>query len=159
MLAFARKTTGQIFAIGEINSAAVAAMAMDLSKIASQMFFSAHYITTEHMIADFVNAKLCIGGYSEESLAELDVVRCLGFDVHLRNKEGRRYVQYINEIVPVARNSSKKGKTYEIRQIYHYDSNKEEGVLLNSPGEISYEKAKQLLGKEEYLEFFRFFEG
>ncbi|MBQ8040571.1 MAG: Flp pilus assembly complex ATPase component TadA [Lachnospiraceae bacterium] len=125
VLAFARKTTGQIFAIGEINSAAVAAMAMDLSKIASQMFFSAHYITTEHMIADFVNAKLCIGGYSEESLAELDVVRCLGFDVHLRNKEGRRYVQYINEIVPVARNSSKKGKTYEIRQIYHYDSNKE----------------------------------
>ena len=83
VLAFARKTTGQIFAIGEINSAAVASMAMDLSKIASQLLFSAHYVTTEHMIADFTNAKLCVGGYSDEELARAEVIRCLGFDVQL----------------------------------------------------------------------------
>lgn len=152
VLAFARKTTGQIFAIGEINAPAVVAMAMDLSKIASQLLFSAHYITTEHMIADFVNAKLCIGGYSEESLAEPEVVRCLGFDIHLRVRQGRRYVQYINEVV------STKNGSYEIRPIYTFDEEKEQGVLLNAPGELSYEKAKQRLGKEEYMEFCNFFE-
>lgn len=158
VLAFARKTTGQIFAIGEINSSAVAAMAMDLSKIASQLIFSAHYVTTEHMIADFVNAKLCLGGYSEEMMAELDAIRCLGFDIHLRAKQGKRYVQYINEIVPVVK-EEQTGRTYEIRPIYQFDEEKEQGVLINTLGKVSYEKAKQLLGREEYMEFVRFFEG
>lgn len=159
VLAFARKTTGQIFAVGEINSAAVAAMAMDLSKIASQLFFSAHYVSTEHMIADFVNAKLCIGGYSEEILAELDVVRCLGFDIHLRVKQGKRYVQSINEVVPKRTRNPQEHRTYEIRQIYQYDEEKEQGVLVNFPSEISYERAKQRLEKDEYLEFEQFFKG
>lgn len=158
VLAFARKTTGQIFAVGEITSAAVAVMTMNLSKIASQLFFSAHYISTEHMIADFVNAKLCEGGYSEEELAEYDAVRALGFDVHLRVKEGRRYVQYINEIASPADGLKEKNSSYEIRQIYVFDEDEGRGKILNTPGKDSYEKAKQLLGTEEYLEFVRFFE-
>ena len=158
VLAFARKTTGQIFAVGEINSAAVATMAMDLSKIASQLLFSAHYVTTEHMIADFVNAKLCVGGYSEESLAEMDVVRCLGFDIHLKARQGKRYVQYINEVVPVKERKERNSKTYQIRQIYRYDEEQEKGMLLCSPGELSYEKAKQGLSKDKYTEFCCFFE-
>ena len=157
ILAFARKTTGQIFAIGEINSASMAAMAMDLSKIASQLLFSAHYITTEYMIADFVNAKLGVGGYSEERLAELDVIRCLGFDIHLCVKQGKRYVQWINEVVPKIRGKNQKQDAYEIRNIYQYDEERGKGVILNPPSEISYERAKQLLGKDEYLEFIEFF--
>ena len=158
VLAFARKTTGQIFAVGEINSASVAVMAMDLSKIASQLFFSAHYINTEHMIADFTNAKLCAGGYSEESLAEADAVRCLGFDVHMTSKGGRRYVQYVNEILPSIVSQGTVQKAYVIRPIYVYDEEKEQGRLINPPGKESYEQAKQRLEKEEYLEFVRFFE-
>ena len=158
VLAFARKTTGQIFAVGEINSASVATMAMDLSKIASQLLFSAHYVTTEHMIADFVNAKLCVGGYSEESLAEMDVIRCLGFDIHLKARQGKRYVQYINEVIPLFDRKQRKEKSYQIRQIYYYDEEKQKGVLVSPPWEISYEKAKQELSKEEYNEFCYFFE-
>ena len=158
ILAFARKTTGQVFAIGEINSAAMAAMAMDLSKIASQILFSAHYITTEHMIADFVNAKLGVGGYSEELLAEADVVRCLGFDVHLRAKHGRRYVQYINEVLPAETGEIQSQRTYMIRQIYRYDEEQEKGELINPPSDIAYERAKQFLETGEYLEFIRTFE-
>jgi len=158
VLAFARKTTGQIFAVGEITSAAVAVMAMDLSKIASQLFFSAHYISTEHMIADFKNAKLCEGGYSEEIMAESDAVRALGFDIHLKIKDGQRYVQYINEVIPVMKGDDIKEKTYEIRQIYIYDEEERRGKIANSPGKDSYERAKQLLETEEYMEFVRFFE-
>jgi len=158
VLAFARKTTGQIFAVGEITSAAVAVMTMDLSKIASQLFFSAHYISTEHMITDFVNAKLCEGGYSEEKLAEYDAVRMLGFDVHLKVSEGRRYVQYINEIVTSGEGFKEGNSSYEIRKIYVFDEDEGHGKIINFPGKDSYEKAKQLLGTEEYLEFVRFFE-
>lgn len=158
VLAFARKTTGQIFAVGEITSSAVADMVMDLSKIASQLFFSAHYVSTEHMIADFMNVKLCIGGYSEEAMAVTDAIRTLGFDIHLRVKDGRRYVQYINEVVPVVNCYDAEKTFYEIRPIYAYDETKEQGFILNSPGKDTYEKAKHLLGTEEYMEFVRFFE-
>jgi len=156
VLAFARKTTGQVFAIGEINSASMAVVAMDLSKIASQLFFSAHYVTTEHMIADFVNAKLGEGGYKEMS-PQPDVIRCLGFDIHLRVKQGRRYVQWINEVVPVKREFSDHRDLYEIRQIYQYDEEKEQGVIVNIPSEVTYDRAKQQMEKREYLDFVRFF--
>jgi len=158
VLSFARKTTGQIFAIGEINSAAVAGMTMNLSKIASQLFFSAHYLSTEHMISDFVNVKLCDGGYADEGLAEAEVVRFLGFDVHLCTKEGKRYVQYINEVIPERNPEDGNGQCFQIRPIYRYDEEKEQGVLVNAPGYISYEKARQWLGRNEYMEFVNFFE-
>lgn len=158
VLAFARKTTGQIFAVGEITSAAVALMAMDLSKIASQLFFSAHYVSTEHMIADFKNAKLCEGGYSEETMAECDAARALGFDIHLKIKAGQRYVQYINEVILVTDGYEARETSYEIRQIYRYDEEERRGKIVNSPGKDCYERAKQLLEPEEYFEFVRFFE-
>ena len=107
------------------------------------------------MIVDFTNAKLCVGGYSEESLAESDAIRCLGFDIHTKSKGGRRYVQYINEVVPIKGNQQ---KAYEIRQIYVYDEEENRGKLINPPGKDSYECAKQQLEKEEYMEFVRFFE-
>jgi len=154
VLAFARKTTGQIFAVGEVNSASVAVMTMDLSKIATQLFFSAHYITTEHMISDFINAKLCVGGYTEEAMAEIDVVRGLGFDIHLQNRNGRRYVRYINEIVPVAKGN---GKAYQVRCIYQYDEEKECGCLLEIPSEYTFERAKEELDYEEFQNFLEFF--
>ncbi len=150
VLAFARKTTGQIFAVGEINSAAVAAMAMDLAKIASQMFFSAHYVSTEDMIMDFVNAKLCVGGYSEEKLAEADVIRCMGFDIHLKSREGKRYVQYIHEIIP------KKGG-YEIKEIYRFHEETQTGSLTALPDKITFDRAMQELPAAEYEEFLCFF--
>jgi hypothetical protein len=39
-----------------------------------------------------------------------------------------------------------------------YDEEKERGILVNSPGKDSYEQAKHILAKDEYLEFVRFFE-
>ena len=86
-----------------------------------------------------------------------DVIRCLGFDIHLRVKQGRRYVQWINEVVPVKREFSDHRDLYEIRQIYQYDEEKEQGVIVNIPSEVTYDRAKQQMEKREYLDFVRFF--
>lgn len=157
VLAFARKTTGQIFAIGEINSASVAILAMDLSKIATQLFFSAHYVTTEQMITDFVNAKLCIGGYAKEELAMQDAASSLGFDIHLRNRFGKRYVQYINEVIPKRRETDDE-KPYEIREIYRFDEREQQGNLVGIPSEATFLRAEDELGPEEFRAFAQFFE-
>lgn len=156
VLAFARKTTGQIFAIGEINSASVAILAMDISKIATQLFFSAHYITTEQMVTDFVNAKLCIGGYAKEELAMQDAAAGLGFDIHLRNRFGKRYVQYIHEVVPRQKVSGRE-KPYEIREIYRFDEKEQKGKLVGIPSKATFLRAEDELGPEEFRSFALFF--
>lgn len=121
VLAFARKTTGQVFGIGEINSPLLANMAMDLSKIATQLLFSAHYLSTEDMIADFTNARLCAGGYTEEMLAEQEAVHALDFDIHLWFRNGKRSVQYINEILPAFAGTAPPNRGYRIRRLLEQD--------------------------------------
>lgn len=150
VLSFARKTTGQVFGIGEINSPVLADMAMNLSKIATQLFFSAHYLSTEDMVADFTNVRLSIGGYTEEVLAEQEAVRVFGFDIHLWTREGKRCIQYIHEIIP-------KGRSYGIHRILEYEEEKKGYRFLNRPTKRCFQKAKQMLSSEQYLEFVSFF--
>jgi|GEM_PF-3490377 len=158
VLSFAKKTTGQIFAVGEISSALIAVLMMDLTKIATQVFFSSHHVSTERMITDFVNAKLRYGGYSEERLAELDVVSCLGFDIHLRNRFGKREIQYINEI-SVVKAEDREEKTYRIRTIYCYDEETECGKILEMPGEETLQRAKEEMSVKDYQDYLMFITG
>lgn len=184
VLAFVRKTSGQIFCVGEITSPSMANLTLNLSKIAQQIILSAHYVTTDDMMAAFTGAKLSIGGYTSEKLAEMDVVRSLRFDVHVAKKNGVRYIQYINEIVPMfdlearydseeitsdnvnlkvasgireVRKQMGRMKTYAVRPImeYHFES----GALriLNKPSEETYKMAKQEFSSERYDSFVEFF--
>lgn len=184
VLAFARKTTGNCFAIGEVNSLKMAVLTMAVSKISLQTLFSAHYTTTEEMVADFTNANLCKGGYTSEKFAEMDAVRALGFDIHIRKTEGKRYIQYINEIVPEF--DTEKGfsktditednaamrtaeavrevrkqmgtlQTYSVRKILEYDEEKQCYRFCNQPSEYRMKLAKDFMSKERYTEMEDFF--
>lgn len=186
VLAFVRKTSGQVMGIGEVNSARMANHTLDVAKFATQLLFSAHYVKTEDMIAAFVAAKLCVGGYTNEKLAEMDVVRALHFDVHLAKKNGVRYVEWINEIIPdfdfeakydteeisygnaelkvasglrEVRKQLGEIKTYTIRPIMEYDLERQELLLHNKPSEESYKRAKQQMTEEQYKAFVDFFES
>lgn len=185
VLAFLRKTTGHIFCVGEITAPSMANLTMNLAKIAQQIIFSAHYITTEDMVADFTNARLSIGGYTDEKLAEMDAVRALGFNVHIRKYKGVRYVQYIDEIVPefdsmrgcdneevTERNAPEKiavgirevrtqlgrVRTYGINRIFEYDITTNESKV-GCPTEACFERAKYCLSPSQYDEFVGFFHG
>lgn len=186
VLAFVRKTTGQSFVVGEVTGLSMANLTMNLSKISQQTIFSAHYTTTEEMVVDFTNAKLCVGGYTNEKLAEMDAVRALQFDVHVAKTRGIRYIQRINEVIPkfdleAEFNSSSvtpdnarialaegvrevrkqlgKMKTYEIRPILEYNLEEERLIFHNKPSERCYEKAKWYMASEQYEEFVRFFDS
>ena len=183
ILAFARKTTGQIFVIGEINSLAMANLAINVSKFSEQTMFSAHYISTEGMVSEFTNARLCVGGYTDEMLAEMDAVRALNFDIHLRRIRGRRFVSYINEIVPDFDSASRynnsnisgdsketvmalreirtqlgKIKCYSVRPILSYDEDSDRYVVHNKPSKACFEKAKWFMSAKQYKEFCDFFD-
>ena len=185
VLAIARKTTGNLFAIGEINSLRMAVLAMAVSKISKQTLSSAHYTSTEEMIADHTNANLCIGGYTSEKLAEIDAVRSMGFDVHVKNVDGVRYIQYINEIVPefdMERNFAHTDinednaavrtaeavrevrkqigaiRTYSVRKILAYDERTKRYNFYQRPSAERMEKAREFMSKEKYREMIELFD-
>lgn len=185
VLKFIRKTTGQVFCVGEVTGLAMANLTMNLSKISQQTMFSAHYTSTEEMVTDFTNAKLCVGGYTNEKLAEMDAVRTLHFDIHVAKAGGIRYIQRINEVVPrfdleagftsgsvtednalaalvesvrELRRQLGKMNMYEIRPILEYRPEEEKLFFYNKPSERCYDKAKWYMPGGQYKEFVEFFD-
>ena len=99
VLGFSKKTTGQVFAVGEVNTPDMAVTLVDISHTAERIFFTAHYTDTRDMVSDFTGALLNFGGYSDERLAKEEATAALGVDIHLRRKDGRRYVERISEVM------------------------------------------------------------
>lgn len=99
VLAFAKKTTGQVFAIGEICSPYMANLAINVSKYAKKVLFTAHYKSTADMVSDFTSARINAGGWSDEKAAGTEALNALRYDVHVINVNGRRSIQYINEVM------------------------------------------------------------
>lgn len=156
IFSFVKKTTGQVFGIGEISSHEIASVAVDISKFASQLIFSAHYRSTEEMITDFLNAKLCVGGYTDERLAQSDILNALDFDVHLGIKDGVRYVEYINEIV--RDNSEGKNWAYRINRIYDCGPHRDSIHILKKPDELIMDRVRRNMDEKEYAAFEYFME-
>ncbi len=98
-LAFSKKTTGQVFVVGEVCSPEMANMVINISKTASKVLFTAHYRKTDDMIADFASARINAGHFSDEKAAYAEALRTVKYDVHLASRGGVRFVEYINEVV------------------------------------------------------------
>jgi Flp pilus assembly CpaF family ATPase len=98
VLGFSKKTTGQVFAVGEVNTPEMAVVLTDVAKTAETILFTAHYKNTADMVRDFTNARLNAGGYSDERLAKSEAVNALGVDIHMRRKGGKRCIERISEV-------------------------------------------------------------
>ena len=164
----------------------MANLVMNLCKISQQMYFSAHYVTTDDMVQDFVAAKICAGNFSDERLAEMDAVRCLQFDYHIRMVRGKRYFQYINEVIPEfdfdsgyatdevtsdnasvktaesireVRKQLGKARTYSVRKIAEFDEERQAYIFHNRPSERCFEKARWYMTQKQYDEFVELFDS
>ncbi len=98
VLGFSKKTTGQVFAVGEVNTPEMAVTLTDIAKTAETILFTAHYKETSDMVSDFTNARLNAGGYSDERLAKSEAICALGIDIHMRRKGGSRCIERISEV-------------------------------------------------------------
>lgn len=98
VMSFAKKTTGQIFAIGEITSPKTANLVINVSKYASTVLFTAHYKSTEDMVSDFTSARINAGGWNDETTAKEEALKALKYDIHVVNNSGIRKIGYINEV-------------------------------------------------------------
>ncbi|WP_028393931.1 ATPase, T2SS/T4P/T4SS family [Bacillus cihuensis] len=98
-----KKTDGAVNIVGEVATDEVAALMIQSSQVASLFtLFSHHSKTLSDLIYSIRNSLLKTGMFSNESIAEQQVVSVLEFDIHIeRDYDGTRYIQRITECIPV----------------------------------------------------------
>lgn len=96
-----KKTDGSVNILGEVATDPVAAWMIQMAQVASLFtLFTHHAKTTKDLIYSLRNSLLKCEMFSNERVAEQQVVSVLNFDIHLnRDFKGNRYIERITEIV------------------------------------------------------------
>jgi pilus assembly protein CpaF len=97
-----KKTDGSVNIIGEVASHPVASFMIQSGQVASLFtVFSHHAKTFDMLIKSLRNSLLSTGQFTNETIAEEQVVEVINFDIHLENEYGKRYIERITECIPV----------------------------------------------------------
>lgn len=96
-----KKTDGSVNILGEVATDPVAAWMIQMAQVASLFtLFTHHAKTTRDLVYSLRNSLLKCEMFSNERIAEQQVVSVLDFDIHLsRDFSGKRYIERITEIV------------------------------------------------------------
>ena len=98
-----KKTDGSVNIIGEVATDPVASWMIQSAQVASKFtLFTHHAKTFPNLITALRNSMLRAGTFTDEKVAEDQVVQVLNFDIHLvKDFRGRRYIERITECIPV----------------------------------------------------------
>jgi pilus assembly protein CpaF len=98
-----KKTDGAVNILGEVASHPIASWMIQMAQVASLFtLFTHHAKTFPNLIYALRNSLLATGVFSNEKVAEKQVVDVITFNVHLvKDESGRRYIERITECVPV----------------------------------------------------------
>lgn len=98
-----KKTDGGVNILGEVATDPVAAWMIQMAQVASKFtLFTHHAKTFPNLITALRNSLLKIGMFNNESVAEVQVVNVINFDIHLkRGVDGTRYIERITECIPL----------------------------------------------------------
>ena len=111
-----KKTDGSVNIIGEVATDPVASWMIQSAQVASKFtLFTHHAKTFPDLVTALRNSMLRAGVFTDERIAEEQVVQVLNFDIHLvKDFRGRRYIERVTECIPV-----------EDKNEYTYDHRKE----------------------------------
>lgn len=99
-----KKTDGSVNILGEVATDPVAAWMVQMAQVASLFtLFTHHAKTFRDLVMSLRNSLLKTGVFTNEEVAEQQVVSVIDFDIHLRrDADGHRYIERITECVPIA---------------------------------------------------------
>lgn len=88
------------------------------AQVASKFtLFTHHAKTFPNLITALRNSMLRAGTFTDETIAEEQVVSVLNFDIHLvKDFRGRRYIERVTECIPI---EDKGEYTYDYRKEKH----------------------------------------
>lgn len=98
-----KKTDGSVNILGEVATHPIASWMIQMAQVASLFtLFTHHAKTFPNLIYSLRNSLLATGVFTNEKIAEKQVVDVIGFNVHLvKDERGRRYIERITECIPV----------------------------------------------------------
>lgn len=96
-----KKTDGTAYMLGEIAQDAVVPWMIQMAQQADT-FFSHHAKTFRDLVKYLRNSLLKMRVFTDELIAEEQIVSVLNFDIHLvRKRNGLRYVERVTECIPL----------------------------------------------------------
>lgn len=100
-----KKTDASCILLGEVSTEQLAYLSTQLAKITEQQLLTCHPTSTEGLISYFRQALINRGSFRNETLATEEVVNAINIDIHTckDTETGRRYIEYVNEILPGGR--------------------------------------------------------
>jgi pilus assembly protein CpaF len=98
-----KKTDGTVNILGEVATDPVAAWMIQMTQVASLFtLFTHHAKTFRDLVYSLRNSLLKTDVFTNEKVAEQQVVSVLNFDIHMkREANGHRYIERITECVPL----------------------------------------------------------
>lgn len=100
-----KKTDGAVNIVGEAATHEVVSYVIQAAQVASEYtLFTHHGKTLAKLINALRNSLIESGAFTNEKIAESQVVEALGFNVHLVLRSGKRYIERITEIIPLEMN-------------------------------------------------------
>ena len=98
-----KKTDGSVNIIGEVATDPVASWMIQAAQVASNFtLFTHHAKTFPDLVTALRNSMLRTGVFTNEKVAEEQVVQVLNFDIHLvKDFTGNRYIERVTECIPV----------------------------------------------------------
>ncbi|GKU78129.1 pilus assembly protein CpaF [Paenibacillus sp. L3-i20] len=99
-----KKTDGSVNILGEVATHPIASWMIQMAQVASLFtLFTHHAKTFPNLIYSLRNSLLATGVFTNEKIAEKQVVDVITFNVHLvKDERGRRYIERITECIPVS---------------------------------------------------------
>ncbi|ALS28841.1 pilus assembly protein CpaF [Paenibacillus sp. 32O-W] len=98
-----KKTDGTVNILGEVATDPVAAWMIQMAQVASLFtLFTHHAKTFRDLVYSLRNSLLKTGVFTNEKVAEQQVISVVNFDIHLkRDVNGHRFIERITECVPL----------------------------------------------------------
>ena len=140
-----KKTDGSVNIIGEVATDEVASWMIQAAQVASKFtLFTHHAKTFPDLVSALRNSMLRTGVFTNEKVAEEQVVQVLDFDIHLvKDFRGKRYIERVTECIPVQ----------EVND-YNFDQRKEK--TLEGKFEKFADNATRYFTKETNKELYKY---
>ncbi|ARC83098.1 type II/IV secretion system family protein [Clostridium argentinense CDC 2741] len=100
-----KKSNGQVTIIPEAAEDEVIKYLIKVALVASEsVMFTHHAEDADELVEAFRNSAINTGAFSDENIAEKQILRVLNFDIHLKTyqngeKYGKRYIERITEFI------------------------------------------------------------
>ena len=118
-IAIQKKTDAATLFLGEVNTFKLAAAFISLCQSGTKSTLcTCHTVSTEDGMDYFRNSVMASGTFRNEMIAEEQVVNSIHIDIHWeKTSDGRRYISYINEIMPYPRDNGQREESDALESI------------------------------------------